>query len=126
MKSDAITSATSATARSAGRAAAGLIRSIAGRGKRLLFPYRDYRVWHGSVLPAPELRFNGPDQQDDAFYLASSMREADRVISKLGCQPSSVLVDITSVSMSRIGPSTGASGTSRAATRPTSSSTSTW
>lgn len=91
MKSDAVTSA---AARSAGRAAAGFIRSIAGRGKRLLFPYRDYRVWHGSVLPAPELRFNGPDQQDDAFYLASSMREADRVISKLGCEPSSVLVDI--------------------------------
>lgn len=41
-----------------------------------------------------ELRFNGPDQQDDAFYLASSMHEADRVISKLGCEPSSVIVDI--------------------------------
>ncbi len=77
-----------------GRVAVGFIRSMAGRGKKLLFPHRDYREWHGSILPAPELRFNGSDQQDDEFYLASAIREADRVISKLGCGPSSFLVDI--------------------------------
>jgi len=79
---------------SMGRQAANMVRAIASRGKRLLFPHRDYVRRRGSYLPPHEMRFNGPDQQDDDFYLRSSIGEADRVIGTLGCGPSDVVVDI--------------------------------
>lgn len=50
--------------------------------------------FQGSMLPARSLRFNGPDQQDDAFYLESALAEANRVIHKLGYAPPEMVVDI--------------------------------
>jgi SAM-dependent methyltransferase len=60
----------------------------------MLFPRKDYVVHRGSVLPHPELRLNGPDQQDDELFLRSSIREATRVVAKLGCTQRDFLVDI--------------------------------
>jgi SAM-dependent methyltransferase len=79
---------------SASSCAITVLRAIASRGKRLLFPPRDYVVHKGSRLPAPGLRFNGPDHQGDEFYLRSSMSEAERVVSELGCEGADFLVDI--------------------------------
>jgi ubiquinone/menaquinone biosynthesis C-methylase UbiE len=71
-------------------------RGIAGKVKRKLMPPRDYVVHRGSVLPAPDLRFNGPDQQDNNFYLNSSISETNRVVTRLGYQPGELLVEIGS------------------------------
>lgn len=67
---------------------------IAARGKHLLFESKDYVVHRGSILPPPEGRLNGPDQQDNEFFLDSSIKEAARVVTKLGCTQQHFLVDI--------------------------------
>jgi SAM-dependent methyltransferase len=67
---------------------------VAAKGKRILFPSKDYIVFRGSVLPRPESRLNGEDQRDDACFLDSSIKEAARIIAKLGCTQRHVLVDI--------------------------------
>lgn len=71
-------------------------RHIAGKVKRKLLPRKDYVVHRGCVLPAPHLRFNGPDQQDNEFYVNSSISETNRVVTRLGYQPTELLVEIGS------------------------------
>lgn len=79
---------------SAIREAGRLAWRMAAKGKRMLFPKKDYVVHKGSLLPPPGLRFNGPDYENDEFLLASSIKEAERVITKLGYTPRDFLVDI--------------------------------
>lgn len=67
---------------------------VKARVRHMLLLDRNHVIYQGSVLPAPDLRFNGPDQRDNAFYLQSAEQEADRVIRKLGYTPDSLLVDI--------------------------------
>ena len=76
------------------RKAGSLAWRMAAKGKRLLLPSRDYVVYRGSVLPHPDLRLNGAEQQDNEFFLASSIKEATRVVTKLGCAQGDFLVDI--------------------------------
>ena len=71
-----------------------LVRQLASKGKRTLFPTRDHVFYKGSVLPHRDLRFNGPDQQVDSFYLASAIAEAKRVVGVMGYTPRGLLVDI--------------------------------
>jgi SAM-dependent methyltransferase len=71
-----------------------LARRIGAKGKHALFPPRDYVSYKGSVLPHRDLRFNGPDQQVDSFYLASAIAEAKRVVGVMGYAPGGLLVDI--------------------------------
>jgi len=73
-----------------GRVAQALVQ----RGNRYLVARRGYVLFKGSRLPPPALRFNGPDQQHDDSYLASSIAEADRVIEVLGCMATDLIVDI--------------------------------
>jgi SAM-dependent methyltransferase len=79
---------------SARRTVGELARQFASIGKRTLFPTRDQVFYKGSVLPHRDLRFNGPDQQVDAFYLASAIAEAKRVVRVMGYTPRGLLVDI--------------------------------
>lgn len=51
-------------------------------------------VYQGHTLPAPRLRFCSADFRDDAFYLRSAIREADRLIERCGLAPHSALLDI--------------------------------
>jgi SAM-dependent methyltransferase len=71
-----------------------LARQFASKGKRTLFPTRDHVFYKGSVLPHRDLRFNGPDQQCDSFYLASAIAEAKRVVGVMGYIARGLLVDI--------------------------------
>src|SRR5262245_22422921 len=79
---------------SAFRRAGSLAWSITAKGKHLLVPYKDYVVHRGSLLPRPESRLNGADQKDNGFFLDSSIGEASRVITKLGCTRESFIVDL--------------------------------
>lgn len=79
---------------SAFRKAGRLAWRIAAKGKQLLLPSKDYVVYRGSVLPRPESRLNAADQRDDACFLDSSIKEAARVVTKLGCTQQHFLVDI--------------------------------
>jgi SAM-dependent methyltransferase len=79
---------------SAIRQAGRLAWRIAAKGKHMLFPRKDYVIHKGNLLPLPELRFNGPDYRNDEFFLASSIKEAKRVITELGYTPRDLLVDI--------------------------------
>jgi len=69
-------------------------RAIVARANGLLLARRGYVQFAGSRLPPYNMRFNGPDQQDDAFFLASSVAEADRVVEILRGDPSGLIVDI--------------------------------
>lgn len=71
-----------------------LVRRLAGRGFRFLFPRKDYVSYRGSRLPRPESRLNREDQQDNEFFLNSSIGEAQRVMARLGCTPGSSLLEI--------------------------------
>jgi SAM-dependent methyltransferase len=75
------------------RVGAPLARSVLHRAKRLVSLHPDYIKHNGSRLPPDELRFDGPEQQDDDTYLASSLAEASRVLSGL-CAAKDLLVDI--------------------------------
>jgi len=68
--------------------------SLASQVKHRLFPEKEYVVYQGSRLPLPGARLNGPDQADNEYFLNSALREAERVITRLGCTPQSLLVDI--------------------------------
>jgi SAM-dependent methyltransferase len=72
----------------------GVAREFVGKSGRLLYPRKDYVAYKGSLLPRPELRFNGPDQQDNEVLLRSAIAEAERVIGRLAYEPSQMLVDI--------------------------------
>jgi SAM-dependent methyltransferase len=76
------------------RSVGAFVRQIGSKGKRTLFPTRDHVFYKGSVLPHRDLRFNGPDQQVDAFYLASAIAEAKRVVGVMDYTPRGLLVDI--------------------------------
>jgi SAM-dependent methyltransferase len=76
------------------RKAARLTRKIASRVRRKIFPRKDYVLYDGSLLPAPELRFNGALYRDDAFFLASANKEATRVITKCAFTRQDFLVEI--------------------------------
>jgi len=79
-----------ATIRNAGKFA----WKFASRGKQILLPKRDYVTYKGVRIPARELRFNGRDYRDDAFFLASADGEARRVAERLGYNPTELLVDL--------------------------------
>lgn len=55
---------------------------------------KDYVVHAGSWLPRPETRLNGPDQKSDDVFLDSAIKEAERVVAKLGCAIGHFVVDI--------------------------------
>jgi SAM-dependent methyltransferase len=76
--------------------AGALARRIMAKGAALVFPSKDYVTYRGSVLPPRGMRFNEEDQRDDRILLASSIREASRVIEKLGYSPHELIVDIGS------------------------------
>lgn len=48
----------------------------------------------GVTLPARRLRYCGPEFQDDAYYLASAIREADRLVDVFGLGSESRLLDV--------------------------------
>jgi SAM-dependent methyltransferase len=77
---------------------AGYLRASVSRLKArlrgLTVRQSDHVKFRGSVLPSKSLRFNGPDQQDDAFYLDSALAEAKRVTEKLRYVPHEMVVDI--------------------------------
>jgi SAM-dependent methyltransferase len=79
---------------SALRSVGDFARQVASKGKRTLFPKRDYVLYKGSALPRRDLRFNGPDQQVDSCYLASAIAEAKRVVAVMDYGPEGLLVDI--------------------------------
>jgi ubiquinone/menaquinone biosynthesis C-methylase UbiE len=54
----------------------------------------DAVTYEGNVLPAPHLRFCTTDFRDNAFFMASARREADRLIELCGLKPWSSLLDI--------------------------------
>ena len=47
-----------------------------------------------SVLPAPHLRFGGPEFKDDNFFLASGRKEAQRLLDRCGLTPENRILDI--------------------------------
>lgn len=67
------------------------VRSIA---RAVLRRDVDYVRFRGSLLPARSMRFNGPDQQDDDFYLHSALSEAQRVVGVLALQPDELVADV--------------------------------
>jgi ubiquinone/menaquinone biosynthesis C-methylase UbiE len=67
---------------------------IAAKVKHSLFPRKDYVIYRGSRLPRPGIRLNGPVYEDDEFFLNSAIKEAARVVTKLGCTPGDFLVDV--------------------------------
>lgn len=67
---------------------------MAAKTKHTVFPRKDYVLHKGSMLPLPGDRLNGPDQKDNAFFLNSSLKEAERVITRLDCAQQDFLVDI--------------------------------
>lgn len=67
------------------------IRSIA---RAVLRRDADHVRFQGSLLPARSMRFNGPDQQNDEFYLRSALSEAQRVLGPLALQPDELVVDV--------------------------------
>lgn len=69
-------------------------RGIAAKVKHGLFPRKDYVIYKGSRLPRPGIRLNGPVYEDNEFFLNSAIKEAARMVTKLGCTPGDFLVDI--------------------------------
>jgi len=62
--------------------------------KRKLLGRKDYKIVDGSTIPAPDLRWCGTEFQDDAYYLKSTEREAQRLIDRFGCTSESHVLDI--------------------------------
>lgn len=50
--------------------------------------------YNGVVLPAPHLRFGGPEFRDDEYFLRSAREEADRLMKRLGMTKESRLLDV--------------------------------
>jgi len=67
---------------------------LAAQVKYSLFPKKNYVAYKGSRLPLPGDRLNGPDQADNEFFLNSAIKEAERVITALGCTARDFIVDI--------------------------------
>lgn len=53
-----------------------------------------YVSYEGSILPPYELRTNGPGFRDDAFYLATAKRDAQRLVDQLACTQDTVILDV--------------------------------
>lgn len=72
------------------------MRSLLNRAVRRarVWLARDYVSSEGGRLPPARLRFCGPEFQDDAYFLASARREADRLVSECGLGPSSRVLDV--------------------------------
>jgi cyclopropane fatty-acyl-phospholipid synthase-like methyltransferase len=57
-------------------------------------PRRDYVEVSGSIIPAPDRRWCGPEFKDDRFYLQSAEREAQRLVEHFQCTSSARVLDI--------------------------------
>lgn len=69
-----------------------MIRRILRTIRRRLGP--DHVRLEDAVLPAPHLRFGGPEFRDDAHFLASARAEADRVVRDCGLPDGGRLLEI--------------------------------
>jgi SAM-dependent methyltransferase len=67
-----------------------LVRRLLSRVK----PDRDYIEASGSIIPAPDRRWCGPEFKDDGFYLRSAEREAQRLVDHFQCTPNTRVADI--------------------------------
>lgn len=54
----------------------------------------DYRLIEGCIIPAPDLRWCGPDFKNDEYYLRSADKEAVRLRDNLDCSNQSAVLDI--------------------------------
>ena len=71
-----------------------MIRALLRRMISRVQPRRNYVEVSGSILPAPDRRWCGPEFKDDDFYLRSAEREAQRLIDHFHCNASSRVLDI--------------------------------
>jgi SAM-dependent methyltransferase len=54
----------------------------------------DHTVREGAVLPAPHLRFCGPEFKNDGYFLASARAEAERLASRCRLRPGGRVLDV--------------------------------
>lgn len=61
-----------------------------------MFWKRDFVVYRGCVLPLPEMRSRmcGQDYTRDEFFFESAQADARRLVTRMGCNPASQVVDI--------------------------------
>jgi SAM-dependent methyltransferase len=71
-----------------------VIRRLIRRMMSRVRPDRDYVEASGSVIPAPDRRWCGPEFKDDDFYLRSAEHEAQRLIDYFQCNASTRVLDI--------------------------------
>jgi SAM-dependent methyltransferase len=64
------------------------------RAARRVFPAADHVRVGGSVIPAPDCRWCGPEFRDDVYYLRSAEAEARRLVHSLGYAPGKRVLDI--------------------------------
>jgi SAM-dependent methyltransferase len=64
------------------------------RAARRLVPRPDHVRVDGTVIPAPDRRWCGPEFKDDTYYLRSAEAEAERLTSRLGYTAGSRVLDV--------------------------------
>jgi SAM-dependent methyltransferase len=72
----------------------GMLYRTLGRLWRRLRPQADSVVSSGSVIPAPDRRWCGPEFKDDDFYIHSAECEAIRLRDRMNCTRQSRVLDV--------------------------------
>ena len=67
---------------------------MVGRAWRRISPIADFVVSSGSVIPAPDRRWCGPEFKDDDFFIRSAECEANRLRDRLKCTSQSRVLDV--------------------------------
>jgi SAM-dependent methyltransferase len=70
------------------------IANIVRRAVRKILPRQEWVKISGSIIPAPDIRWCGPEFKDDNFYLKSAEAEANRLIDHFQCTKKSRVLDV--------------------------------
>jgi len=71
-----------------------VIKKLLTSTRKVISLSKDYVVFSGSILPAPDIRWCGPEFKDNSYYLQSTESEATRLVTQFGCNKNSRILDI--------------------------------
>lgn len=71
-----------------------MIKKLLQVASRVILPRKDHVVYSGTILPALNQRWCGPEFKDNSYYLQSAESEAQRLVTHFNCDNMSKVLDI--------------------------------